>query len=152
LWGASMSSTHRFALRGSWKGGRDGKGTIEASGLKTEVSIPVTMNGLGIGTNPEEMLLGAATTCYMITLGLMLTKRGIEVDDLTVESEGILVQDPDLRYDRIHYKTFITKKHADPETVERLETLAIQAEKNCMISAAIRGNVEVTVEPRILTE
>jgi peroxiredoxin-like protein len=143
---------HRYVLKGTWNGGRSGQGTIQSEGLKTDVSIPADMNGKGTGTNPEEMLLGAATTCYMITLGLMLEKRQIQVDDITVEAEGILVVDPVLRYDRIVYKPRITKKGADPDLVQRLETYAIHAEKNCMVSAAIRGNVEVTVEPLIVTE
>jgi peroxiredoxin-like protein len=34
----------------------------------TKISIPKEMNGPGIGTNPDEMLLGAASTCYIIYL------------------------------------------------------------------------------------
>ena len=36
------------------------------------------MDGPGIGTNPDEMLLGAAATCYMITLAAMLERSQIE--------------------------------------------------------------------------
>ena len=40
------------------------------------------MDGPGIGTNPDEMLLGAAATCYIITLAAMLERSGISHEGL----------------------------------------------------------------------
>ncbi len=36
------------------------------------------MDGPGVGTNPDEMLLGAAATCYIITLAAMLERSNIK--------------------------------------------------------------------------
>ncbi|UOF88781.1 OsmC family protein [Fodinisporobacter ferrooxydans] len=140
---------HQFTLTGKWQGGRNGQGTIVTNGLETTVSAPLNMNGLGIGTSSEEMLLGASATCYLITLGLMLQKRNIDVEELTIQSQGILVEDPVLRYDRIIHRPIIIIKENDPEMIQQAQTIAILAERNCMISAAIRGNVDVQVEPTV---
>ena len=48
------------------------------------------MDGPGAGTNPDEMLLGAAATCYIITLAAMLERSGIHQEALTMESEAIV--------------------------------------------------------------
>ncbi len=55
---------HTFYLDAHWDGGRNSTGTIEAGNLKQSISIPKEMDGPGVGTNPDEMLLGAAATCF----------------------------------------------------------------------------------------
>ena len=65
---------HLFHLKANWPGLRNDVGTIDAGNLKTEVSIPPEMDGPGVGTNPDEMLLGAAATCYIITLAAMMER------------------------------------------------------------------------------
>ena len=65
---------HHFHLKANWPGLRNDIGTIETLNLQTEVSIPTEMDGPGVGTNPDEMLLGAAATCYVITLAAMMDK------------------------------------------------------------------------------
>ncbi len=46
------------------------------------------MNGPGEGTNPDEMLLGAAATCFVITYAAMLERANIEKESLTLSSEA----------------------------------------------------------------
>ncbi len=73
---------HLFHLKADWPGLRNDIGTIDAGNLKTKVSIPPEMDGPGIGTNPDEMLLGAAATCYIITLAAMMERSKLEKDSL----------------------------------------------------------------------
>ncbi|MCL6626498.1 hypothetical protein [Alicyclobacillus shizuokensis] len=56
---------HVYTYQGRWQGDRQGQGKIMVGGLQSLVSTPAQMGGPGIGTNPDEMLLGAAATCYM---------------------------------------------------------------------------------------
>ncbi len=51
---------HTFDMTLDWQGGRNDVGTLKAERLHTHISIPPEMDGPGIGTNPDEMLLGAA--------------------------------------------------------------------------------------------
>ncbi len=81
---------HTFLLKADWNGGRNSAGYIEAGQLRTAISIPAEMGGPGVGTNPDEMLLGAAATCYLITLAAMMERAGLPVASLALESEGIV--------------------------------------------------------------
>ena len=142
---------HYFHLKANWPGLRNDIGTIDAGQLKTQISIPKEMDGPGIGTNPDEMLLGAASTCYIITLAAMLERSKIEKEDLTLESVGIVdVTNGVFTYKKIiHRPTIILKGDASQKDVELARKLARKAEKSCMISRAIMGNVELELEETI---
>jgi len=139
---------HHFHLKAHWPGLRNDVGTIHTGQLKTQISIPKEMDGPGVGTNPDEMLLGAAATCYIITLAAMMQRSGIEKEDLTLESEGIVdVTDGVFTYQKIiHRPTIILKKDATEKEIRLAQKLAEKAESSCMISRALKGNVEISVE------
>ena len=80
---------HYFHLKADWPGLRNDIGTIDAGNLKTKISIPPEMDGPGIGTNPDEMLLGAAATCYIITLAAMMERSKMEKVALTMSQSAL---------------------------------------------------------------
>lgn len=139
---------HTFHLTANWPGGRNDVGTIDAGQLKTEVSIPPEMDGPGIGTNPDEMLLGAAATCYIITLAAMMERGKLHKESLTMESVGLVdVTNGVITYKEIlHKPVIVLKKDATEKDIKKAHVLAEKAEASCMISRAIRGNVEVRLE------
>lgn len=143
---------HHFHLTAQWKGGRLGEGRISVGNLVSAVSIPLEMNGPGVGTNPDEMLVGAAATCYLITLAAVLENRGIVPIDITLESEGIVtVEGNRPRFDKIIHRPAIMLANDVPEDLfHKVALLAERAEKACMISKAIHGNVEVMVEANVI--
>ena len=98
-----------------------------------------------------EMLLGAAATCYIITLAAMMQRSHLEKEDLTLESEGIVdVTDGVFTYKKIiHRPTIVLKKEATEQEKKLAMRLAEKAEKSCMISRAIQGNVELELEVTI---
>ncbi|MBQ0138803.1 MAG: OsmC family protein [Kurthia sp.] len=136
---------HLFTLTAEWPGGRNAVGTIDAGKLKTQISIPEEMMGPGIGTNPDEMLLGAAATCYLITLAAMLERAHIQPEKLTLTSEGLVtVVNGVFTYEKItHRPVIVLKQDASDRDITKVQKLAEKAEQTCMISKAIRGNVEV---------
>ncbi|KKB37362.1 OsmC family protein [Bacillus thermotolerans] len=144
---------HHFHLKANWPGQRNDVGRIETGQLKTEVSIPPEMDGPGIGTNPDEMLLGAAATCYIITLAAMLERSGIEKESLTMDSEGIVdVTNGVFTYQAIiHRPKLVLKADASDQELARARKLTEKAESSCMITRAIQGNVRVELEARIQT-
>jgi peroxiredoxin-like protein len=139
---------HRFHLKASWPGLRNGVGEFETKNLHTKVSIPPEMDGPGIGTNPDEMLLGAAATCYIITLAAMMERSQLEKENLTMESEGIVdVTRGVITYKKIiHHPHIILKPDATDTDFELAHSLAKKAEVSCMITRAIKGNVEVELQ------
>ncbi|MFB5673745.1 OsmC family protein [Paenibacillus terreus] len=142
---------HSFLLKATWNGGRNSDGRIEAGNLRTRISIPAEMGGPGVGTNPDEMLLGAASTCYLITLAAMMERSGLRVQSLTLDSEGIVdVTDNIFTYRRIiHRPRVILAQEASEDDLKKAALLAEKAESSCMISRAVAGNVELSTEPLI---
>lgn len=142
---------HYFHLKADWPGNRNDIGTIQALNLETKISIPHEMDGPGVGTNPDEMLLGAATTCYIITLAAMLERSKIEKSALVVESSAVVdVTNGIFTYKKIVHRptlTIVNKK--DSNMASRLLK---KAEQTCMISKALKGNVEIELEPTLIVE
>ena len=81
---------HLFHLKANWPGGRNDVGDIHSGNLQTNISIPTEMDGPGIGTNPDEMLLGAAATCYIITLAAMKERSKVNTENLEMGSTVIV--------------------------------------------------------------
>jgi peroxiredoxin-like protein len=140
---------HTFLLKADWNGGRNSDGRIEAGQLRTAISIPAEMGGPGVGTNPDEMLLGAAATCYLITLAAMMERESLPVASLALESEGIVdVTNNIFTYRRIVHRPQVQlAADATESQIEQALRLAEQAETSCMISRAVAGNVALSTEP-----
>ena len=140
---------HVFKLQTSWNGGRNDTGEIHCEKLQTTMSIPVEMGGPGIGTNPDELLLSAAASCYIISLAAMLERSDVKAR-LVLQSDGIVqVENNIFTYKKIiHHIEIFLKENSDSH--KRIANrLALKAEETCMISKALRGNVEITVNCKI---
>jgi peroxiredoxin-like protein len=140
---------HLFNTKINWPEGRNSVGQLKAGALSEAISIPAEMDGPGVGTNPDEMLLGAASTCYTITLAAMLERNSIGLLDFKVDSEATVdVTKGIFTYEKITHKVFLKLQ---PEADEaKARKLAERAETACMISRAISGNValetQITIE------
>ncbi|ATP41605.1 hypothetical protein CSE16_17055 [Solibacillus sp. R5-41] len=136
---------HTFSLTIDWPGGRNEVGNLKAQRLQTQISIPPEMDGPGIGTNPDEMLLGAAATCYIITLAAMLERSQIDAIP-TLKSDGIVeVTNGVFTYREIHHYIELNMSEKDEKKRGMAERYAYKAEEVCMISKALRGNVKIEV-------
>ena len=136
---------HLFHLKANWPGGRNDVGDIHSGNLQTSISIPKEMDGPGIGTNPDEMLLGAAATCYIITLAAMMERSKVNTENLEMDSTAIVdVTNGVFTYKKIIHRPIIVITDEKDRLVS--EKLAIKAEQSCMISKALRGNVDIEVE------
>lgn len=142
---------HHFHFSAEWPGGRNSVGTIHCGHLDTAVSIATGMGGPGVGTNPDEMLLGAAATCYLMTLAAMIERARLAVANMAFESDiTVTVDDGAYRCKRIVHRPSITlAADANDDDMARLARLVDLAERHCMVSNALRGNVELRVEPRL---
>ena len=142
---------HSFHLTADWPGLRNDVGTIETANLHTQISIPPEMDGPGIGTNPDEMLLGAAATCYIITLAAILERSKIEKLHLSMTSEGMVdVTNGIITYKKIIHRPYLIIQ--SEEDLDKAHKIAQKAEGTCMISRALKGNVEIELEAKIEVE
>ncbi|WP_243290915.1 OsmC family protein [Bacillus sp. FJAT-47783] len=139
---------HSFTVRGHWEGDRFGQGKINTDDFETVVSVPKQLEGPGIGTNPEELFISAATNCYMITFAAILSKRNVEYSKINIISEGIVTKDGKrLKFEQIIHKPVVYVSKS--ESIEAVNKLAHMAEKSCFISQTLKGNVKITVEPMV---
>ncbi|MBI0577165.1 OsmC family protein [Neobacillus cucumis] len=143
----------RFSVNGSWQGDRNGTGHIQAAGLDITASVPKEFDGPGIGSSPEELLIAASNNCYMITLAAMISNRKIEGVSFEVVSEGIVDKiDGKLKFKQINHKPTIYINPDAEVTVEKLEELAVRAEKACFISNTLRCSIEFSVQPKVIVK
>lgn len=133
---------HIFTSQINWPGGRNAIGKLETGALQEKISIPSVMDGPGVGTNPDEMLLGAASTCYTITLAALLERNEITVLDFKVESEAtVSVEKGVFAYEKIVHDLYL--KIDEKVDYDKTYRLAQYAETSCMISRAVQGNVAI---------
>ncbi len=141
---------HVFTYEGSWQGDRSGQGEISVGGLQSVVTTPAQMGGPGQGTNPDEMLLGAAATCYMMTLAFALASRKVPYERLRVSSTATFNDEGGLHCERIVHKPHVVlPSNASDADVAKVHDLVKLAESRCMVSKALMGNVEILVEARV---
>src|SRR5437763_4844644 len=115
--------------------------------------MPEGLGGAAGRTNPEEMLISAVAACYSITLAVLAERRRLPVSRIDLTARGEVVRQPGgtLKFVSISLAPRITLDGGDPAQIETLRDFALKAEQYCPISNAVRGNVEITVDPEIVT-
>ena len=83
-----------FTSRLTWSGGRLSRGLVEAGGEMFQFSVPASMGGAGVGTNPEELLLSAVGSCYTATLAAILEAGHLPAAALVVRVDGSITDYP----------------------------------------------------------
>jgi uncharacterized OsmC-like protein len=82
------SGRRPFAARVRWLGGY--RTETDIAGTTVRGDEPTELAGSGTGPSPEDMLLTAVGQCLIVGLAGSAAARGIEIDDLYVEVEGIV--------------------------------------------------------------
>lgn len=144
-----MAAEHHFECDGVWHGNlMQGSGEVSAGALKHPVSVPGAMGGPGRGSNPEEMLVAAANSCYLMTLAALLQFEGIAYVALRNRSRATFASTPTgpvmtaLRHEPVVQLT----PEARMLFGGSVQGCFLQAERGCMVSKAIANNVTVAVQ------
>ncbi len=142
---------YTFHLTGTFKGGRRGNGKIKTEGLDQTVSIGKEMAGPGLGTNPDELMIGALSSCYLMTLSIGLEKREIPYNQIKIRTIGTVTEEGGLHFKEVtHYPVvYIDPEAKDSELKKIIIEAMYQAEKDCMIAKAVKGNVQMHLEPDV---
>jgi peroxiredoxin-like protein len=132
-------------LRWTEIGGK-GVGEIQTDDLALELSGPESMGGRGIGTNPEELLVSAVSSCYIATLFGVLRRRRLPVDSLDVSATGTVTGFPGrARFARILVSPTILG--ADVARLPEYEAATTIAHDRCFIGRALAPDVAYEVGP-----
>lgn len=134
-----------------WQGGRNNVGNVQSDILSENISIPASLGGVGIGTNPDEMLVSAASSCYIISLAATLERA--KFTDISIEQQSIGTAC--LNNGKFSMSKLCTIPHIQipsdqiAQLEKRLPKLITIADNNCMISNAVRNNVDIKIYPII---
>lgn len=145
---------HEYPVVANWTGGRDGSGdlTPAASGKTIPIAVPPEFDGPGGETNPEEMLTSAVAGCYAITFGIIAKNRRLPIASIKVDALGHVNQEgANFTYQNITLRPTITlDSGATDEQAAQAEEMAHKADAYCIITNAVRGKVEIVIEPKVV--
>lgn len=148
-----MAKMHEYPVAVTWEGGRDGKGEVtgSAQGVRADLSTPPEFGGKGEGTNPEELLAAAVASCYSITFGIIAANRKLPVAAFKADAVGEVEEaGPSFTYKKITIRPTITlAPDATDDHAKMAEDIAHKADSYCIITNAVRGKVEIVLEPTI---
>ncbi|QOY77734.1 SACOL1771 family peroxiredoxin [Staphylococcus aureus] len=142
---------HDFKVQTSRQGGRNNVGNVQGDILSENISIPASLGGVGIGTNPDEMLVSAASSCYIISLAATLERA--KFTDISIEQQSIGTAC--LNNGKFSMSKIVHQPHIEipsdqiAQLEKRLPKLITIADNNCMISNAVRDNVDIKIYPII---
>ncbi|WP_210135159.1 OsmC family protein [Staphylococcus sp. GDX8P80P] len=142
---------HDFKVQTQCRGGREEVGTVSGDVITEQISIPAPLGGNGTGTNPDELLVSAASSCYIISLAATLERAKFTNIQITNDSIGsALFENGKFKMATIsHYPKILVTSSEKEKLENRLPKLLEVADNNCMISNAIRNNVEIQIQATI---
>jgi peroxiredoxin-like protein len=134
-----------FDVELSWSGtGREGAGEIQTDDLVLALSGPQSMGGRGAGTNPEELLVCAVSSCYTATLFALLRRAQLPADSLAVAAIGTVTGFPGhARFARIVISPTVVG--GDAARRAEYEAAASVAHERCFIGRALAPEVAYQV-------
>ena len=136
-----------FEIELRWSGtGREGAGEIQTHDLALELSAPESMGGRGVGTNPEELLVCAVSSCYTATLFGVLHRAKLPVDSVTVDARGTVTGSPG----RVRFAGIIvspTILGGDIVRQTEYEAAADVAHDRCLIGRTLAPEIDYEVGP-----
>jgi osmotically inducible protein OsmC len=92
-------------------------------------------------TSPEELLAAAHASCYCMALSNELSEAGNEPEQLTATATVDFVPGEGVKSSHI-----VVHGRVPGVDQSQFEEAANSAGENCPISAALKGNIEITVE------
>lgn len=119
------------------------EGRVTLGGHSLQCSAPAVMNGKGVGTNPEELLISAVACCYSLTLAGVLQLRKLPATEIETAVEGVVIRDGGLRFDRITVSPTI--RGADSEREEDYRIAADTARDRCFIGSTVKSALNYSV-------
>jgi lipoyl-dependent peroxiredoxin len=133
----------------TWQGDlENGKGMIERveSGAfgPLAVSWPARTGDESGMTSPEELIAAAHAACFSMALSGGLAKAGTPPDKLEVSATVTFVPGTGITTSALE-----VMGHVPGISEEAFREAAENAKENCPVSSALKGNVEMSVDPRL---
>jgi len=133
-----------------WKGGlKTGKGQISVGkGVFEGAYSFASRFETGTGTNPEELIAAAHAGCFSMALSSALEKAGHPAT--RIETRAAVTLEMVDGAPRITKSVLDVRGKVDGIDQAAFEQAAEGAKKNCPVSKALQGNVEITMEAKLV--
>jgi osmotically inducible protein OsmC len=141
-----MATSNAVAV---WEGKlRDGKGSFKAqSGVFSgSFSFGTRFEGKK-GSNPEELIAAAHAGCFSMALSSALEKAGHPAT--RIETRAAVTLEMVEGAPKITRSVLDVRGKVDGMDQAAFQQAAEGAKKNCPVSKALQGNVEITMEARL---
>ena len=138
-----------LAAESRWIG--DGRTRTKIHDMELEVDNPLSVTPIDPPPNvtwPEQLLPASLAVCFITTMTTINEKMGLHLTSLRVVVKPILGIDEDggFKFERMKVTIEMAVSNGEKEKAERLADLA---HKYCLISKAIKGNVDEVIETKI---
>lgn len=149
--------TNIYRIRLAWK--PEGESPSRTHSLQTSASHSILIqpgseqNGELSGSSPEELFLGAVSSCLMLTFINLCRKNSLVVLSYQDEAKSVLVRGKDGRFsiERIHLRPRVTFREPDLEDWRAFAVrLFHEAHYYCFLINSIKSSVDV--EPMFVIE
>lgn len=128
-------------------GEAEGHAQLTAAGVPDLVTAgPKEFDGPGDAWSPEYLLLGAVSSCFLLTLRAVAKASGLEFVSLDCPCEGIVdKQERKLRFTAITLRPHLVIRNEKDR--EKALLLLEKSEANCLVSASL--STPIHMEPNI---
>jgi osmotically inducible protein OsmC len=131
-----------------WKGGVKGQGSFRGqTGLGGQYNFSSRFEN-GAGSNPEELLAAAEAACFSMALAFALEKDGHPATsvqtkaDCTIEKQG-----EGFKITRMMINVQAAVPGIDPA---KFQSIAQAAKEGCPVSTALKGNVQLDLDAKLV--
>jgi peroxiredoxin-like protein len=136
---------HRYAARIA--GTPEGYATLSSAGVpELRSAPPLDFDGPGDAWSPEQLLLVAVESCFLLTFRAVAQASRLEWVSMSVEAEGVV--------DRVNGVTRFTEIVLRPRVTVppgvdrvRVQRTLEKAERACLVSSSL--NTPIRLEPEI---
>ncbi len=127
-----------------WKGGlKDGNGTFSvASGVLTDTPFTFASRFEGAkGTNPEELIGAAHSSCFSMALSGALGEKKITPE--SIQTKATVILDKDSSGFAVTESRLVTVVNAPGADKAAVEAAAAGAKENCPISKLLKARISL---------
>ena len=147
---------HTYAATATWRGttaagyeaySRDHEVVTPAGAPAIALSGDAAFGGDGARTNPEQLIVAAASSCQLLSFLARAARARIEVVAYEDEAVGEMPEDDQpLRIVSILLRPRITV--AAGTDLDRVRKLVMQAHEDCYVASSLR--TQIVIEPELL--
>ena len=129
--------------------GPDGYGTLSSAGVENlRTAAPLDFDGPGDAWSPEQLLLAAVESCFVLTFRAVARASGVAFVSIAVEAVGIVDRvDGQMRFTEIVLRPRVTL--AAPVDPAKLRRLLEKAERTCLVSASLGTSLRLELDDAV---